>query len=174
MPDYRVYMPCSRTWVDPFDIKSTDAISIPDIARKLSRIFRFGGSSPITVAQHCIMVAEAVEDEHKPYALLHDAFEALTFDVPRPVKPRTGFQFGADFVSYDEMEYRGLCRILQIFDILPHIPSEVREADDRACQLEYHALIAGGYDYGVQPMSSDQAFHAFITAWALCGRGVAA
>lgn len=174
MPDskYSVYMPCSRSWVNPFDIQPTDKISIPDIARKLSRIYRFGGASPITVAQHCIMVAEAVEEEHKPYALLHDAYEALTFDCPRPIKHVIAFEFGYDAISYDEMEDRAIRRLFPMFGLMPGIPTEVLDADDLACQTEYDAMLAGGY-YGVDLMNPDQAFHAFITAWAVCGRGVA-
>jgi hypothetical protein len=176
MPDYRVYMPCSRTWVDPFDLDPAN-ITINDIARKLSRIFRFGGASPITVAQHCVMVAAFVDHEHKPYALLHDAYEALTFDCPRPVKRNTAFILGGETVSYNEIEDRMLARILKRFGLMSVIPPGVAYADDRACQLEYDALMRGGYakDFSADPEAPDLAMQNFITEWHLVRnrRGVA-
>jgi uncharacterized protein len=76
---------------DAADGKS--AISIVDIARSLSRTIRFNGhsSSPITVAEHSVVVMEIVQTEggterQQLYALMHDAHEAYTGDVSRPLK----------------------------------------------------------------------------------------
>lgn len=77
-------------------------INIQDIAWGLSRMSRFCGQTvteiPYNVAQHCLFVANEVEemliyhgkiDQIKRLellALLHDAAEAYTGDLPSPVK----------------------------------------------------------------------------------------
>lgn len=63
-----------------------------DIASSLSKIARFNGaytSITYSVAQHCVMGADAVFDETNSglmagYFLLHDAHEAIFGDLPRP------------------------------------------------------------------------------------------
>lgn len=88
------------------DVSNPDAatINIEDIAWGLSRMSRFCGQTvtavPYNVAQHSLFVANEVEDmfnglgiahENKKnritlLALLHDAAEAYTGDLPSPVK----------------------------------------------------------------------------------------
>lgn len=71
-----------------------DEICIEDIAHALSMICRYGGhvSRFYSVAEHCCIIADLVEQEGKDSsevlaALLHDASEAYVCDIPRPVKP---------------------------------------------------------------------------------------
>lgn len=69
-----------------------DDIVWSDIASSLSKIARFNGaytSITYSVAQHCVMGADAVFDETNSglmagYFLLHDAHEAIFGDLPRP------------------------------------------------------------------------------------------
>lgn len=63
-------------------------IRIEDIADALSKICRFAGNSLhfYSVAQHCCLVHDLCDLEHRPWALLHDAHEAYMGDIPQPVK----------------------------------------------------------------------------------------
>lgn len=65
----------------------------PDIAEGLAKAARFNGQTPgvtFSVAQHCILGADYLEDRAGPEAalafLLHDAHEAFLGDLPTPVK----------------------------------------------------------------------------------------
>jgi hypothetical protein len=72
---------------------SPEDIVLRDIAHALARCVRFTGhgDNVYTVAQHCVVVAElarlAGESRAvQAWALLHDAEEAYTNDVPSPMK----------------------------------------------------------------------------------------
>jgi hypothetical protein len=85
--------------LNPLDLQVTD-ICIEDIAKPLSMLCRFVGqcSRFYSVGQHCIHVADmvfselidspAIESANRTAlaALLHDAAEAYTNDISRPVK----------------------------------------------------------------------------------------
>lgn len=67
------------------------AIDIDDIALSLSGIYRFGGRSQISVAQHCVMCCDYASHKGFPARvnlalLLHDAHEAYLGDISRPVR----------------------------------------------------------------------------------------
>jgi hypothetical protein len=67
-----------------------ESIDIEDIAHSLSMISRWNGhtvNGPYSVAEHCVYVSYLVcNDTLALYALLHDAGEAYTSDIPTPVK----------------------------------------------------------------------------------------
>lgn len=80
---------------------SVDDVDIDEIAHALANTCRFGGhcSSFYSVAEHCVIMANLVEEEftsHPEYskprrllplaALLHDASEYMLTDVPKPFK----------------------------------------------------------------------------------------
>lgn len=77
---------------------TTDMIHLSDIAKSLSRISRYGGHTGTdwSVLQHlalCDWIAETsdlpevTEDlGFRQYVVLHDAHEAYTGDIPRPLK----------------------------------------------------------------------------------------
>src|SRR5690606_2723306 len=73
-----------------FDLANptADMVDTADLAHSLSMQCRFNGhtSSFYSVAQHCLLVAELVPEEHKLAALLHDATEAYVGDLVRPLK----------------------------------------------------------------------------------------
>lgn len=69
---------------------ATAVFALEDIAYHLARLNRFTGAG-ISVAQHSLLVAARVEvlgaaTEVKLHALLHDAPEMLTGDIPAPLK----------------------------------------------------------------------------------------
>lgn len=63
-------------------------IRIDDICHGLAHVCRFNGQTRhhYSVAQHCLIVADIVPQEHKLAGLLHDATEAYLADVARPIK----------------------------------------------------------------------------------------
>lgn len=65
-----------------------DEIKIRDIAHSLSMLCRYNGHSDkfYSVAEHCYLLSYAVPQMYKFEALLHDASEAYTSDIPRPLK----------------------------------------------------------------------------------------
>jgi hypothetical protein len=71
----------------PMDPREEE-ILIEDIAHSLSLLCRFAGHSErfYSIAEHCVHIADWIDDEHKLTALLHDASEAYLVDIPKPVK----------------------------------------------------------------------------------------
>lgn len=80
------------TEMDLADVQPSDIVWT-EIANGLSKIARFNGryaDAALSVAQHCVMGADALFTETGDqvcagYFLLHDAHEALTGDITRPM-----------------------------------------------------------------------------------------
>lgn len=75
---------------------------VADIAAALSKVCRFGGHCLrfYSVAQHCVIMSRAWP-EFGSWALLHDAVEMLTGDVPRPVKAEMTIR-GVPFSEFED------------------------------------------------------------------------
>lgn len=103
-------------------------VNIRDIAHALSNICRFTGHCPkfYSVAQHSVLVSQALSEENKLMGLLHDASEAYISDISQPVKHH------GDFTAYRVIENRLMAAILEAFglDDEPNQYNEVRDIDN--------------------------------------------
>lgn len=130
-----------------FDLANptADMIDTADLAHSLSMQCRFNGhtTSFYSVAQHCLLVAELVPEEHKLAALLHDATEAYVGDLVRPLKE--GMRDFAERCSvldlYAYTEHRVWQAICQRFDLDPQLPACVKHADLVALATEKRDLM---------------------------------
>ena len=146
----------------------TEEICIEDIAHALSLICRFTGHCYCfySVAEHSIRVSHAAQKivldqarkmlglglcrlkltpdvlnlarEVALWGLLHDASEAYLCDVPSPIKHAS--QIGQ---LYREHEARLMEAIAVRFDLIPHEPSVVKDADRILLNTELRDLMTG-------------------------------
>lgn len=95
-------------------------IDIHTVATNLSRIYRFSGAIPWTVAQHSLVVAWMVDRSNALWGLLHDASEAFMGDVLSQLKTP----------ALKDLEARLEARIWQVLGVdCPWDRSKVEEAD---------------------------------------------
>jgi hypothetical protein len=131
----------------PMDPRVED-IRIQDIAHSLGMICRYGGHVKrfYSVAEHCVLMSQAVAPENALWALLHDATEAYVGDMVRPLKHQ--------LPEYMAAEDRIMGLIATRFGLTGSMPAEVKEADNRILLNERAALL------GPRP----QAWHRAIEA----------
>jgi hypothetical protein len=113
-----------------------DDVDPVDIAHALGLICRYGGHVTrfMSVAEHCVLMSEAVSPENALWALLHDATEAYVGDMVRPLKHA--------MPAYREAEDRLMLVICDRFGIGYDCPAEVKSADNRILHDERAALMA--------------------------------
>lgn len=106
-------------YVDPRNLRPCD-ISIQDIQHALANTCRFGGHVPhfYSVAQHSVLVSQYLDAcgqdaRHQLAGLLHDAGEAYSPDICRPLKRS---KMCAGLVS---LESENLGTILEVFGVHP-------------------------------------------------------
>jgi 5'-deoxynucleotidase YfbR-like HD superfamily hydrolase len=127
-----------QTWggrpFDPFTAEEDD-VRIGDIAHALSLICRFGGHCQdfYSVAQHCVLMANAVPPQHALQALLHDAAEVYLGDVCRPIK--------LALPELMEAEAKLHRVIMARFDLPWDLHEAVKEADLRMLATERRDLM---------------------------------
>lgn len=65
-----------------------EQVDFREIADTLAGVYRWAGGSEldISVGLHTLIVCDAAPEDIKPHALLHDAHEARTGDILRPVQ----------------------------------------------------------------------------------------
>lgn len=112
-----------------------DDICIEDIAHALSLICRFGGHTRefYSVAQHSVIVCDALPREFKLTGLLHDATEAYVGDMIRPLKIM--------MPEYRTTEQFLWQHIATKFDLPIKMPLTIKEADNRALMTERRDLL---------------------------------
>lgn len=118
----------------PLDPRSEDVDPV-DIAHALSLLCRYGGhvQAFYSVAEHCVLMSEAVASENALWALLHDATEAYVGDLIRPLKHA--------MPAYRTAEDRLMTVICDRFGIGYDCPAEVKAADNRIMRDERDALM---------------------------------
>lgn len=116
-------------------------IHIDDIALSLSRQTRFAGHYKIechfySVAQHSVLVSEAVAPELALAALLHDASEAYLQDIIKPLKNELGD-------AYSKLESLWAARINIAFGLSPVADQhpDIKRADLAALMAEKRDLL---------------------------------
>ncbi len=114
------------------------APSLEAIALGLARIPRFTGQTKtwFPVLAHCFLVAELVPNEHRLDALLHDAAEAITGDIPKHWKTeeeklRERVLMERIYFSLD-LDYEAINQ------------DEIHKADTLALRAEAHWLMPDG------------------------------
>jgi hypothetical protein len=107
-----------------------------DIAHALSMICRYGGHASrfYSVAEHCLLISEAVSPENAAWGLLHDAGEAYLGDVITPLKRL--------LPDYKVIEHRLQDVICDRFKLNRECPAEVHEADRRILHDERPMLLS--------------------------------
>lgn len=119
---------------DPLNPRAED-IRMDDIIAALPRICRFNGHCKwfYSVAQHsCLVAAYCKGHESQRWALLHDAAEIYTSDVPAPIKAELGIE---------AIEQRIMLCIADRFDLTAVVPHEVWRNDQRALATEWRCLM---------------------------------
>lgn len=155
---------------------SPATIRMRDIAHHLATLNRFAGAPPVpySVAQHSIVVVRIVEQLHAEplvalQALLHDAHEAYTNDVPGPAQ--SAIREGAA-----ELKVVQTSLDLAIYAALGiPLPTEkaidaIRFADGKALATEWRAMMPGqippGYPepatFNIKPIPWHQAEEKFL------------
>lgn len=110
-------------------------VRIIDIAHHLSMLCRFTGAVRqfYSVAEHSVLVSRIVPPEHALCGLLHDATEAYTNDINKPLK--------RSLPDYQEIEALNWAVIADKFGLPREIPAEVHEADYAMLRAEQVRLM---------------------------------
>lgn len=160
-------------------------IDVGHLAAGLAGLRRFCNAAPLplSVAEHSLAVAREVAPERELAALLHDAHEAVTGDITRPMRAaleadavpavaeilRDGFhriEEGLDHAIAKAVLYEAGCDPVRLSFLAGVLAAEmrapdVRRADDAACERE----LAGLWSADVfRPAAANEA--AMAAQWA--------
>lgn len=146
-------------------------ISIRDIATSLSKECRFTGHcfGHYSVAQHSVLVSHLVPKKFAMYGLLHDASEAYTGDINKPLKELLGEVF-------KRIERRVQAEIYRRFGLDPNEPEAVHHADMVMLMTEKRDLmpddeLAWGHEQykplrdRIVGMEREEAYEYFMTRY---------
>jgi uncharacterized protein len=122
---------------------SPDQVCIDDVALGLSNVARWGGRCRFySVAQHSVFVSRLCEPAFALEALLHDAHEAYTGDLPTPLKRVLGD-------GWRRVERRVRAAVAVHFGISEAQPELVTYADRLALLLEAREFYPNDWqDFG--------------------------
>jgi uncharacterized protein len=100
-----------------------EEVDIYDIAHSLSMTCRYSGHCKefYSVAEHSILLSRVVSPQNAMWALLHDAAEAYSSDIPRPLKK--------SLPDWKIMEKRIMDAVCIKFSLPLEEPEEVRYYD---------------------------------------------
>jgi hypothetical protein len=109
-------------------------LDVSDIATCLSRLFRWRGAIPITVAEHSVVMAQHASSARVARCcLVHDMPEAFIGDIPSPLR--------AWSPEYEEAEARIMHALAYRFGLPLPFPAEVRRLDLRARRSEVEQYL---------------------------------
>lgn len=155
----------------PLDPKP-DEVCIQDIARALSMMCRFNGHVKkgcfYSIAEHSVAVAKNVSPENRLVALLHDATEAYSSDIARPLKKHLS--------GWTEIEHTIYLAIAEKFGLPNEIPQEVKDIDTRIinderrcflneCEVEWTQEYLTPLNIDLKGMSPSEAEDTFLSAF---------
>jgi hypothetical protein len=125
-------------WLLP-NIKDLTEFPAEQIARQLGKLCRYTGATPDwwSVARHSLLVAALAPDdpEHKLVALLHDAHECWSGDIPRPMMAMLSGSTQKEIRDAQKYIDEHLFALIR-FGPCPAVLAAVAKADDEACRLE--------------------------------------
>lgn len=123
-------------WLDYPSSNNGGNVSLVDVAHSLAMQCRFGGHSTIfySVAEHSVLVSQAVPAEDAAWGLLHDATEAYLGDVVRPLKQL--------LPDYQRLEAAVETLICDRFGLTYRMPESVKDADTRVLLNERAAVMS--------------------------------
>lgn len=118
----------------PLDPRPAE-IYIEDIARSLSMRCRYAGHVRrfYSVAEHSVHVSRHVPPEFALWGLLHDASEAYSADVPRPLKKC--------LPDWKPLEAAIMAAVAVRFGLIGEEPEAVKAADFRICADERAQIL---------------------------------
>ena len=110
-------------------------VRIVDIAHHLSMLCRFTGAVRrfYSVAEHSVLVSHLVPPEHALCGLLHDAPEAYTNDISKPLK--------ISLPDYKRIEALNWAAVAEKFGLPTKMPEEVHAADYVMLRTEQCTLM---------------------------------
>lgn len=119
-----------------------EVVRIEDIARSLSRQCRFAGHvrdevEHYSVAQHSVLVSHECARSYALMGLLHDAAEAYTQDLIRPIK----HTIGAAYFALESGWATAISAALGLTLDLGYLPEEVERADKVLLATERRDLL---------------------------------
>jgi 5'-deoxynucleotidase YfbR-like HD superfamily hydrolase len=123
-----------------------EEIQIEDIAHALAMRCRYGGHCTkfYSVAEHSVLVSRYVRPEHALWGLLHDAAEAYSADIPRPLK--------RCLRDWKPLEARIMAAVCVRFGLPQDEPADVGDVDFAMTTDERAALMADcARDWGRLP-----------------------
>ena len=120
----------------PLDPRESE-VDIVDIAHSLSLLCRYNGHIRkfYSVAEHCYLISQCVPSKYALEGLLHDASEAYTSDVPRPLK------YATELSLFREIENLNTKVIYKKFNLSYPESAIVKEYDARIVANEKNNLF---------------------------------
>ena len=151
--DWMVTASGRKFW--PLDPRPEE-VFIEDVSHALALQCRFNGSCRefYSVAEHSVRVSLECAPEDALWGLLHDASEAYTGDLIRPLKAQP------EMIGFCHVEKALQAVICRRFGLYERMPRSVSHADDVLLATEARDLMpGGGRDWRLMPEPLEVPIH---------------